>query len=329
MDTSSAIGARECLQPTEVTVIDFDELLAHPAFRAVATVIVAAIVVGVIVRAMQRVVRARVVDNEMRYRASKLVAGVGYLVVLVVVVTEAAGRFSGFAVALGAASAGIAFALQEVIASFAGWLAVALGGFYRVGDRVQLGGIKGDVIDIGFIRTTIMETGGWVNGDLYNGRIVRVANSFVFKEPVFNYSGEFPFLWDEIVVPIKYGSDYAAARKILADAATKAVGDSLEPAKQRWAELVKSYRIENARIEPLVTMVANDNWVEFTLRYVVDHRARRLTKDILFTHILTAVESSDGRVGMASMTVHLVEAPGLQVTLSGAPPSTLMAAPPS
>jgi small-conductance mechanosensitive channel len=67
------------------------------------------------------------------------------------------------------------------------------GGFYNSGDRVQLGGIKGDVMDIGVLRTTIMETGQWVDGDLYNGRIVLIAASF-FKEPVFNYSGDFPFM---------------------------------------------------------------------------------------------------------------------------------------
>ena len=161
-----------------------------------------------------------------------------------------------------------------------------------------------------------MECGAWVNGDLYNGRIVRVANSFVFKEPVFNYSGEFPFLWDEIVVPVKYGSDYTLARSILNDAATEVVGDFTANAKEEWKHLVRSYRIEDARIEPLVTLVANDNWVEFTLRYVVDHRSRRAAKDALFTRVLAAVEASGGKVGMASTTVQLVEMPNLRVALS-------------
>ena len=62
------------------------------------------------------------------------------------------------------------------------------------------------------LRTTLMELGQWVNGDLYNGRIVRIANSFVFKEPVFNYSADFPFLWDEITLPVRYGSDWKLAR---------------------------------------------------------------------------------------------------------------------
>ena len=85
-------------------------------------------------------------------------------------------------------------------------LGIGLGQYYAPGDRVQLGGIMGDVIDISILRTTLMECGDWVKADLYNGRIVRIANSFVFKAPVFNYSGDFHFVWDEITVPIKYGS---------------------------------------------------------------------------------------------------------------------------
>ena len=96
----------------------------------------------------------------------------------------------------------------------------------------MLGGIKGDVIDVRVLRTTIMEIGGWVDGDLYDGRMVRIANSFVFKEPVYNYSSDFPFLWDEIKVPIQYGSDYALAREILCDAAIEVVGDYSKKAEK-------------------------------------------------------------------------------------------------
>ncbi|MBN1798381.1 MAG: mechanosensitive ion channel family protein [Spirochaetales bacterium] len=88
----------------------------------------------------------------------------------------------------------------------------------------QLGGIKGDVIDISILRTTLMEIGNWVDGDLYNGRVVRIANSFVFKEPVFNYSGDFPFLWDELTLPIRYGSDLNKTKKSFPSRLTKCRG---------------------------------------------------------------------------------------------------------
>ena len=133
-------------------------------------------------------------------------------------------KLGGFTVAFGVAGAGVAFALQEVIASVAGWVAISVGSFYSPGDRVQVGGIRGDVIDVSILRTTLMEVGEWVAADLYTGRIVRVANSFVFKEPVFNYSGDFPFLWDEIVLPVRYGSDWKLAREMLARPGQRGAG---------------------------------------------------------------------------------------------------------
>ena len=144
----------------------------------------------------------------MRYSTRRGLTFFGYSASIILVLVVFVNQLGSITVALGVAGAGIAFALQEVIISVAGWIALSFGQFYTIGDRIQLEGIKGDVIDIGVLRTTVMEIGEWVKGDQYNGRIVRIANSFVFKEPVFNYSADFPFVWDEIIVPIKYGSDH-------------------------------------------------------------------------------------------------------------------------
>jgi len=133
-----------------------------------------------------------VVDSPTSYRVRKLVTIFGYFVVILFLAIVFKDRLGGLTVAIGVAGAGVAFALQEVIASVAGWAAIIFANFYSTGDRVQLGGIRGDVIDIGVLRTTLMELGEWVKGDQYTGRIVRIANSFVFKEPVFNYSSDFP-----------------------------------------------------------------------------------------------------------------------------------------
>lgn len=300
---------------------DLLALLRQPMTHSVLLLAAAAIVLIAAVRLARRIIRQNIQDSDTRYRAGKFAGMVGYLVMGVLLLTELSGRFSGLTVALGAAGAGIAFALQEVIVSFAGWLAIAFSSFYKVGDRVQVGGICGDVIDIGFLRTTVMECGAWVRADQYNGRIVRVANSFVFREPVFNYSGEFPFLWDEIQVPIRYGSDYREARRLLMTVATTVLGDYAQSAKARWQELVRSYRIDDARIDPQVTLIANDNWVEFTLRYVVDYRNRRSTKDLLFSQILDAIDASQGRVRVASATLALVEVPAVPKIAEPEPPT--------
>lgn len=271
------------------------------------------ILIWLIVKFFQSKVVRSIKDKDHKYKAKKLSVFSGYLLTIILALFIYSNKLGGFTVALGVAGAGIAFALQEVIASVAGWMAIMFGGFFKTGDRVQLGGIKGDVIDIGVLRTTLMETGQWVDGDLYNGRIVRVANSFVFKEPVFNYSADFPFLWDEIKVPIQYGSDYSAVKDLLTKIAVEVAGDLTQQSKEKWNDLVNKYLLENAQTEPMVTVIANDNWVEFTVRYVVNYRRRRATKNELFMRILTEAEKASFKIKFASATFQLVELPELNV----------------
>jgi small-conductance mechanosensitive channel len=283
--------------------------LSDPTLERIVTAVVSVAVIVLLVRLLQRGLASRIRDSDARYRARKAVGLAGYLAAFLAVVVIFSARLGGMTVALGVAGAGIAFALQEVIGSFAGWVALSFSSFYRAGDRVQLGGIKGDVIDIGVLRTTLMELGQWVDGDLYNGRIVRVANSFVFKEPVFNYSGDFPFLWDEIRILVRYGSDRRLARSMIETAATEVVGEYVPTVQSAWKVMVRRYMIEDASVEPKVTLIATDNWLEYTLRYVVDYRRRRMTKDALFNRILELIDDTQGRVRFASTTMEVVGVP--------------------
>ena len=287
----------------------------NPTVEKILGAIIGLLIIIYVIRFLQRSLTRYIKDPDIRYRARKFIGFVGYFAGVLLLAIIFSDRLGGFTVAIGVAGAGVAFALQEVIASIAGWVAVSFGHFYRPGDRIQLGGITGDVIDIGFLRTTLMECGGWVHGDLYNGRIVRVANSSVFKEPVFNYSADFPFLWDEITVPVKYGSDQNMARDLLLEIADEVVGEYAAHARVAWEGIVKKYKIEDAKVEPSVSLLANDNWMEFTIRYVVDYKERRLKKDRIFTRILEKFERTEGRVAMASTStdIHLVETPVLDV----------------
>ncbi len=296
----------------EESIIKF---LFNPTIGKIVTLFVGIAIIWTIIKVIQRNLFSKIKEQENRYRAKKFSGFLGYVLSILLLTIVYSDKLGGLTVAFGVAGAGIAFALQEVIASFAGWLAIMFGGFYKSGDRVQLGGIKGDVMDIGVLRTTLMETGQWVDGDLYNGRIVLVANSFVFKEPVFNYSGDFPFLWDEIKLPIQYGSNYTMAHEIILNAGKLVAGDLTEKSQETWRHLQNKYRLEDAQTEPMVSLIANDNWVEYTLRYVVSYRKRRITKTALFTKILTDIEASQGAVKFASATFHLVEAPEFKVNI--------------
>ena len=96
-------------------------------------------------------------------------------------------------------------------------------------------------------------------------------------------------------------------------------GDLTRQSREKWQALQQKYRLEDAHTEPMTSLIANDNWVEFTLRYVVSYKQRRATKTALFTRILEQVEATDGAIRFASATFHLVEAPELTVRLRQQP----------
>ena len=133
--------------------------------------------------------------------------------------------------AFGLLSAGLAFALQQVVTSVAGYFVVLRGNTFTVGDRIAMGGVRGDVLRLGFIQTTIMEMGQpggaagdqsmWVRSRQFTGRIVTVSNSKIFSDPVFNYTRDFPFIWEEMIVPITYLADRKRAEEIMLEATRK------------------------------------------------------------------------------------------------------------
>lgn len=281
------------------------DILFDPTIGKIISVFVLAIIIISISKIIQRNISKVVKDNSSKYKVRKFINFFGFILIILAASIIYSDKLGGLTVAFGVAGAGIAFALQEIIVSIAGWIAITFGKYYKVGDRILLGGVKGDVIDISVMRTTLMECGKWINGDLYNGRVVRIANSFLFKDPVFNYSGDFPFLWDEIVVPIKHGSDVKEVKAIFSDIAESIVGEYSKNANTAWIELVNKYMVENAQIKPLITVTFNENWINFTIRYVVDYKSRRGTKDQLFSKILEASKNSPDKIKIAYSTLEI------------------------
>jgi len=187
-----------------------------------------------------------------------------------------------------------------VIAGFGAWFGVVFSDLYRVGDRIQIGETRGDVVDISLLRTTVMETGSWVSGDLYNGRVVHVPNSFVLKDPVFNYSQGFRFVWDEIKIPLTAQSDHRLAKEMLLRIANETVADHLAEARHTWKKIAEDYRLEHPPLEPSVTLAINGGALEFTLSYIVDYAKATATKDQLFTKLVEEITNSNGRMDWAS-----------------------------
>src|SRR5271156_5075463 len=257
-----------------------------------------------------------------RYKVRKFVVFSGYLATLLFLAMLFEDRLGRLSFAIGVIGAGVAVALQDVVASVAGAFSVGFSKLYAVGDRVQIGDTRGDVIDIGLLRTTLLETGNWVSWDLYNGRIVRIPNSAVLKGVVFNYSQGFRFIWDEIKVLFATGSDCQFAREMLLRVAKESIGEYLVEAQSSWKEMSDNYRSENPPLEPTVALIINAGSLEFTVSYVIDYTKRTAMKDQLFTKVAEEVSNSDGRLQWASSAVPLITQPAAPDAIEARPSSS-------
>jgi hypothetical protein len=135
---------------------------------------------------------------------------------------------------------------------------------------------------------------------------------------VFNYSNDFPYIWDELTVPITHTSDYVLAQGILQDILAEVAGQYANHAKKSWKGVAKRYLVEEVMIDPMVWLSFNDNWIEFNLRYVVDTKARRLTRHHLFGRILQEFDKVADRIAIASTTMQIVH-PGVPAVNRTAP----------
>jgi small-conductance mechanosensitive channel len=210
-------------------------------------------------------------------------------------------------------TAGITITLQELILSIAGSFYIFFVQVYKPGDRIEINGITGDVMDIDSIYTTMMEIGEWVSSDNYSGRIVKLSNSFVFKGAIYNYSKDFPFVWDEFNLPIRYGSDIELAKKIVIDIAAETLSEYISQSISNWKKVVNKYYIEDAMVEPTLAITMTDNWIQFNLRYIVDYKKRRSTKHLLNEKIGKAIQATDGKIELASATVEIVKIPTINL----------------
>jgi small-conductance mechanosensitive channel len=226
---------------------------------------------------------------------------------------------------LGFFSAGVAFALQKVITAFAGYLVILRGKTFSVGDRILMGGVRGDVIALGFMQTKIMEMGQppsvqtdkpamWVKSRQFTGRIVTVTNDKVFDEPIYNYTHDFPYIWEEISLPIAYRFDRATVERVLIESARKHALSISSLTQKAVEEMQRRYDTDIQGLGPKVYLRITDNWLEFTVRFIVHDHGTRSVKDAMTREILDALDRAG--IGIASATYEIVGVPPLQVKLS-------------
>lgn len=252
-------------------------------------------------------------EGSIKYKTQKGIEVIGYIIVILITITYFTGAIKDFGLAIGLLTAGITITLQELILSIAGSFYIFFVKVYKPGDRIEINGIKGDVIDIDSIYTTMMEIGEWVSSDNYSGRIVKLSNAFVFKGPVYNYSNDFPFVWDEFNLPIRYGSDTEIAKSLVIEVAQEILSEYVKDSISKWQAVVNKYYIEDAQVNPTLAITLTDNWIQFNLRYIVDYKKRRHTKNLLHQKIGKRIEATNGKVKLASATFEIVSIPNLKI----------------
>jgi small-conductance mechanosensitive channel len=226
---------------------------------------------------------------------------------------------------LGLIGAGVAFALQRVITAVAGYFVILRGRTFNVGDRIVMGGVRGDVIDLSFMQTRIMEMGQspkeqgdapsmWIRSRQFTGRIVTVTNDKVFDEPVYNYTRDFPYLWDEINLPIKYGDDGNKVEELLLTAARRQALTHEQIGDDEVERLKDEFGINVGEIDPRVYWRMTDNWLELTVRFLAPDHGIRNIKDAMSREILDGLYKA--KIEVASGTYAIVEVPPVKVELA-------------
>ncbi len=224
--------------------------------------------------------------------------------------------------ALGLVTAGLAFALQRVVTAVAGYFVILRGNNFTVGDRITMGGVRGDVIALGLIQTTIMEMGQppavqgadppmWVRSRQYTGRVVTVSNDKIFDEPVYNYTRDFPYLWEEITIPITYDADRSRVEQILLAAAERQTAGIRSASEAALKAMQGRYFVQTTASEPRVYYRITDNWLELTVRFVTEVRGVRDVKDVMSREILRELDAAG--IGIASATYDIVGFPPLRI----------------
>jgi small-conductance mechanosensitive channel len=308
-----AVGCKEKCHTgiQEVIMAHIPPIYIEILQKLIISVIVASLAV-VVSRLAGRLLKKSIKDKAQMLTVSMLVRKITYIAAAVIILSIVFGVGGNFANIIGIVGAGVAFASQEVIGSFAGYLNIITGNIFRIGDRIRIGSVVGDVLEISLLRTTVMEIGEWVKADQYTGRVVSLANRVVFSDPVFNYTQHSHYLWDEIMIPVTYDTNWRRAVEIILTKGQELTSPFHASARAEFEEMTKKYpSLHEVPVEPSVYIIMTDNWIELTLRYIVEARNRRAVKGQIHSELLKCFDEEPG-IRVASVTVDIVGFPPLK-----------------
>ncbi len=194
---------------------------------------------------------------------------------------------------LGLVSAGVAIALKDPLTNVAGWMFIIWRKPFAVGDRIEVGGHMGDVIDVRIFQFSLLEVGGRIQAEQSTGRLLHVPNSVVFSQPLANATMDFPFVWNEIGVLVTFESDWRRARELIASICERRCAVFADEARGYLEKTTRKWFIVYSKLEPIVYTAVLDSGVLLTARFLCPPRQRRSTEDGVWSDILDAFAGCD------------------------------------
>jgi len=234
----------------------------------------------------------RIHDAEMAYRWHKATGYVVWLFIGLAALLIWVDGLSSLATYLGLVSAGVAIALQSLLQDLAGWLFILLRRPFQVGDRIEIRGMVGDVIDLRPFQFSLLEVANWVGGEQSSGRIIHVPNGTVFREALANYTSEFGFVWTELPVLLTFESNWEMARELLVQIASRHAVDAPIEAERQISRSHRFY-IRYGHLTPSVYLAVRDSGVELCIRTLCEPRKRRGLEQELWIDILRTFSQHD------------------------------------
>jgi len=227
--------------------------------------------------------------HEYRKRAG-YAAGFVFFIILIPIWAESTKQW---ATIISVMSAGIALALHPVLLNLAGWIYIITRRPYKTGDRIELGNIIGDVIDIRVLHTSLLEIGNWVDGEQGTGRLVQLPHGQIFKNALYNYTQGFEYIWNELSITITFESDWKKAKEILLKFGSEESQEIQEQVARKIKRMSQKYLIYFRKFTPIVYTKIEDSGVKLTLRFLTDVKKRRGGEDSLSKKILDAVNNTE------------------------------------
>jgi small-conductance mechanosensitive channel len=241
-----------------------------------------------------RIVNRRVAELKRRHIIRKITLYTAIGLALLVISRIWIEQMASITTILSAVAAGAVLALHQAILNAAGWILITLRRPYTVGDRIQIGETKGDVIDISLFWTDLLEVGNWVDAEQSTGRVVTCPNSSVLTTAIFNYTKGFEFIWNEIPILITFESDYKKAEQIIQKVGEEMTSDIPSRVESSMKRMSRRYMIRTGHLTPIVYTTIKDSGVLLTLRYLTNTRQRRTTEVEISRKILDAFAREDG-----------------------------------